>query len=171
MPGPLLFVLLLALGTASAVATPMAYDSVAGHATTPDSALWGLEKAGESMKLIFTPSPVDKAKFHLALAEERIAEAMASENPETIKTAIKEYIGELAKAMAITEGLNSTELYELVFNATSIHEEQLAMLLDEMLDREEIPSEAKEAIEQAIVESGRGREEALEALEGRGGRP
>lgn len=167
MPGPLLFVLLLALGTASAVTTPMAYDSVTGHATTPDSALWGLERAGESLKLIFTPSPVEKAKFHLALAEERIAEAMASENSETIKTAVKEYIGELAKAMAITEGLNSTELYQLVYNATALHEKQLAVLLE----KEEIPDEAKEAIDEAIIASGKGHEEALEALERRGGRP
>jgi hypothetical protein len=169
LPGALLVVLLLALGTASAVATPMAYDSVAGHATTPDSALWGLERAGESLKLIFTPSPVEKAKFHLALAEERIAEAKASNNSETIKTAIKEYIGEMAKAMTITKGLNNTELYQLVSNATSIHQEQLKTLLNEL--PEETPDEAKDAISQAIAESEKGHVEALEALKRMKGKP
>jgi hypothetical protein len=166
MPGPLLVILLVALGTASAVATPMAYDSVAGHAVTPDSALWGLERAGESLKLMFTPSPVDKAKFHLALAEERIAEAQASDNPDTIQTAVREYIGELAKAMAIADGLNSTELYYLVSNATAIHEKQLSMLLE----KEEIPDEAKSAICKAIEESEVGHQKASDAIK-RWGRP
>jgi len=166
LPGALLVVLLLALGTASAVVTPMAYDSVAGHATTPDSALWGLERAGESLKLVFTPSPIDKAKFHLALAEERIEEARASNNSGTIKTALKEYMGEMAKVMAIADGLNSTELYWLVSNATSLHQEQLSAILNEL--PEETAGEAKDAINQAITESKKGQEKALEALKRRG---
>jgi hypothetical protein len=167
VPGALLIILLVALGTASAVATPMAYDTVAGHATTPDSALWGLERAGESLKLIFIPSPVEKAKFHLALAEERIAEARASNNSETIVTAVNESIGELAKAMAIADGLNSSELYELVYEATSIHQEKLSELLTK-IEEEEMPKEAKDAISQAIDVSRKGQEEALERI---GGRP
>lgn len=165
MASPLLLVLLLALGMASTVATPMAYDSVAGHATTPDSAFWGLERAGESLQLIFTPLPAEKAKFRLALADERIAEAKTSNNPEAIRTCANEYIGELAQAFAITEGLNSTELYELVNQTTSIHIVQLEALLDEMPD--EVPDEAKAAIEEAIEASKRGNEEALKHIKGK----
>jgi len=164
LPGALLIILLMALGTASAVATPMAYDSVAGHVTTPDSALWGLERAGESLKLVFIPSPVEKAKFHLALAEERIEEARTSNNSETVVTAVNESIGELTKAMAIADGLNSTELYRLIYEATLKHQKQLAALQES----EEIPAEAMEAIDHAMNVSKRGHEEALERI---GGRP
>ncbi len=154
----LLALLLAALGTASTVATPMAYDSVSGHATTPDSAFWGLERAGESLKLIFTPSPAEKAKFHLALAEERIAEAKASNDPETIRTGANEYIGELAQALEIAKGLDSTDLWELVSEATLKHNVKLHTVL------EEVPNEARAAIEQAIDASEKGNVEALEHI-------
>ncbi len=164
----ILALLLAAVGTASTVATPMAYDSVSGHATTPDSAFWGLERAGESLKLIFTPSPAEKAKFHLALADERIAEAEASNDPETIRTGVNEYMGELAQALVITEGLNSTELYELVSNATWIHIVQLeALYLKLSLLEGEVSDEAKATIEEAIDASEKGNAEALKHIKGK----
>jgi hypothetical protein len=78
---------------------------------------------------------------------------------------VREYKGELDKAMEITKGLNSTELYELVFNATLKHKAQLEALLDE------IPEEARDAINTAITVSEKGHEEATKALERERGRP
>jgi hypothetical protein len=132
---------------------------------TPDSFLYGLDRALEALQKALTLAPEAKAKLALRLASERIAEAEKMERkgkPELASKAAEDYGEELNDAMKhgrkISELAKKKEFETLVANATSVHIDVLERVL------EKVPEQAKSAIRKAIDNSKKGREESLDAL-------
>ncbi len=134
--------------------------------TTPDSIFYGLDKAFERIQLVLTRDEVSKARLHLEIANERIAEGKAMVDrgkPEYLPDMAEEYEKNLGKSQEIAEvakglGKNTAEVDELVALATSMHIE----VLEEILEK--VPEQAKGAIERAITQSARGQEKSLNRL-------
>lgn len=137
-----------------------------GPGITPDSWLYGLDKAFESLQMALTFDPVAKAGLHIQFAGERLAEAKAmieKGRPEFVPDLVKEHEGNIDKsneiaAVAQQVGRNITKLNELVALATSVHIETLEEIY------EKVPDQAKPAVLKAKEVSARGQEEALRRL-------
>lgn len=134
--------------------------------TTPDSALYGLDRAFERMSLAFTFNKEKKAEKHLGYAEERLAELKAmtdkgeTEYSDDLAEEYDENIEE-ANEIAITAELlreDKTKLTELIALATSKH----LSVLDRIKDK--VPEQAKESIMKAKEASIRGNQESLKVL-------
>lgn len=140
---------------------------------TPDSWLYGLDRAFERINLALTFDRAAKAEKHLQIASERIAELKAMVDkgkPEfagrlrkDYETEINEAENDIARARAL--GKNVTALSEHVANVTSKHITVLQGLLDK------VPEQARLAIEHAINVSRRGHERAVESILKEKGRP
>lgn len=133
---------------------------------TPDSILYGLDKAYEKLQLILARDEGSKAKLHLKFAAERIAEAKAMANkgrPEFVDTLARNYQKEIENAEAEivkgeAKGKNMTQVKEIVAEATLKH----MIVLQDVHDK--VPDVAKPAIEKAMEVSKRGHVRASEAL-------
>lgn len=133
---------------------------------TPDSLLYGLDKAYERIQLILARDEASKAKLHLEFAAERIAEtkAMADKGrPEYIPDLTEEYEVSINKSQEIAETAQRldrdvTKVNELVAIATSVHLE----VLEEVYKK--VPEQAKPALQRAMNSSVRGQEKALDRL-------
>jgi hypothetical protein len=126
---------------------------------TPDSIMYGLDKAYERIQLILARDEASKAKLHLEFAAERIAEtrAMADKGrPEYIPELTEEYEVSISTSQEL--GRDVTKVNELVALATSVH---LEVLEDAY---EKVPEQAKPALQRAMNSSVRGQEEALDRL-------
>ena len=136
-------------------------DDFADPGTLPDSAFYGFKKFFEKADLFFTFDESAKVQKHLLFAEKRIAEAKAiSEKgkPEFVDDLVEEYEKNLNESNRIVRELNSTEVSEIVANATSKH----LSVLDGVL--EIVPEQAKEAIIMAKQASLKGQNTALSVL-------
>jgi hypothetical protein len=128
-----------------------------GAGTTPDSILYGLDRAMESIKLAFTRNNEKRADLHLQNAEERLAEIqqMVQEKKtkyvdmleEDREASIAEAQQEITKAAA--KGQDTEALSAQVAEMTSKHLEILQSLLDK------VPEESKVGIQNAIDKSAR----------------
>lgn len=117
--------------------------------------------------------PVEKAMFHIRSAEEkmaRIKSKMSEGNAEGLESLTAEYEQDIKgardnvdKARAL--GRDATFASEVVEKATARHIE----VLNEVLNR--VPDRAKSAIRHAIEVSGKGRQRALENLQGQEDKP
>ena len=133
----------------------------------PDSPLYGLKRFFESLDLFFTFDDLTKAEKHLKYAELRLAEAKEMTErgkPEYVDDLLEEYEDSLEKANEIAKiareaGKNVSKVAEIVAIATTIHLDVLEKVY------EEVPEQAKPAIERAMNSSKRGNEEALSVLE------
>ncbi len=134
--------------------------------TTPDSALYGLDKAFERIGLALTFNKAAKAEKRLQIASERLAELKAMTDkgkPEYSDDLAEEYDNNIEEAneIATTAKLlreDRSKLTELIALATSKH----LSVLDKV--KEKVPEQAKEAIIKAKEASMNGQKNALRAL-------
>jgi|Deesub1362B_J571_1020462.scaffolds.fasta_scaffold02634_6 hypothetical protein len=128
----------------------------------PDSWMYGIKRAFESISLILTFDEVAKVEKRLQYAELRLIEAkvMAEKGkPEYVEKLLGDYQKELEEvSKVISSAKNKERLSELVALATSRHLE----VLDSVI--EVVPEEAKERVIFAKEMSIRGNQEALRAL-------
>ncbi|RLI82847.1 hypothetical protein DRP07_04430, partial [Archaeoglobales archaeon] len=129
---------------------------------TPDSWMYGIKRAFESITLILTFDEVAKVEKRLQYAELRLIEAkvMAEKGkPEYVEKLLEDYQKELEEVSKVIPSAKDKEkLSELVALATSRHLE----VLDKVT--EVVPEEAKEKVSLAKEMSIRGNQEALRAL-------
>ncbi len=141
----------------------VAQEELPRAGTTPDSWLYGLDRAWERIRMFFTFNRADKAKLHLQFAGERLAEAnemVRRGKPEFIQDLMKEHEAEINQTENEVEGLrvlgrNITALVEHVSNVTYKH----ILVLEEVLEK--VPEQAKPAIAKAINVSLKGHETAI----------
>ncbi|MDI6640357.1 MAG: DUF5667 domain-containing protein, partial [Methanocellales archaeon] len=145
--------------------TSVAQAELPDPGTTPDSWLYGLDRAFESLQKAITRAPEARAKLALQLAQERLVEAreMAERGkPDLANEMAEDYEEELNQAMEhgekIAELAKRGEVQELVARATSIHIDVLEGVL------EKVPEQARPAIQRAINASKGGREISLDSL-------
>lgn len=134
----------------------------------PGNPFYFLDTLFEGLGSLVTFGDLSKAERHLALAEERLAEAGAlaergdSNRAEKATEKYQERL-ELAleRAEAASErGKDADAVLEKIAEATVRHQEVLADIY------EKVPEEAKEAIERAMENSARGHDTALSAVSG-----
>jgi hypothetical protein len=146
--------------------TVLAQEELPPAGITPDSRLYGLEKAWERIRMFFTFDPEGKAKLHLQFASERLAEAkemVRRGKPEFVQDLMKEHEAEINETEKEVEGLralgrNITALVEHVSNVTYKH----ILVLEEVLEK--VPEQAKPAITKAINASLKGHDTAIARL-------
>lgn len=134
----------------------------------PDSPFYFLKSWSEGIGTFFTFGDVAKAERFLNLSEKRLAEAnalVAKGEPEIAEKAIGRYQEQLNRALAKAEeakanGLDTDEVLAKVSEATLKHQAVLADVY------EQVPEQAKPAIERAMQAGMRGHEEALKAVSG-----
>lgn len=159
MASVVLIAVMALLAASSAVVVPVAYDVGSGDATMPDDALYGLERAGESIRMAVTTDQRDKANLQIELATERLDEAKnMAHDPERVDQLVAEYADTMEDALENARDLNDTDVYETVYNATIKH----TAVLEEL--QGEVPSEAVPALEKATEVSVTGHEEATSHL-------
>lgn len=134
----------------------------------PGSPFYFIDTFFEKASLFFTFSTESKAKKALSRAEERLAEVkvLASKeklkNPEIIEKTIAKYEKELAIATEKSKDLKqkekSEEVLSLILEKTLNHQEVLNSVL------QEVPEQAKPALEKAIEVSSKGYDKALGEL-------
>ncbi len=120
----------------------------------------------EALNILEKAQPEKAAEIHLRVAEKRLIKAQekAEEGEfEDVENMIEEYeggMGEASRTAEIARGLgnNTTEVEQVIAEATSTHLEILAEV------HERVPEQAKSSIESAMAVSSNGREKAVEAL-------
>lgn len=133
---------------------------------TPDSPLYGSDKAAEALQLTLVLDPLNKAELHLQFAGERLAEAMVMADQGKLGLVldpIQEYernmIGVLKYiAQAHEVGEDITRICELVLVATSNHQDVLEEIYAKM------PAHTHSVIAHAKAVSARVQEEAAKRL-------
>ena len=159
--GLLIVLMLSTLSITSAVAQ----EELPDPGITPDSWLYGLDRAIESLQKIFTFAPEAKARLALQLAAERLAEAKAmaeARKPELAVGVASDYEAELKEAetygTAIADLARKKDFEALVAKATSVHIDVLERVL------EKLPDTAKPGMRHALERSKRGHDETLNRL-------
>lgn len=135
---------------------------------TPDSPWYFLDSWGERLSLFFTFDNVKKAEKAEKFSEEKLAEAqkMADENKtDKIDVALGKYNDYLTETIddantAKEDGKNVDEVLATVAQATQKHLAVLAEVLAK------VPEQAKSGIQNAITNSSKGQENALNAISG-----
>jgi DNA repair exonuclease SbcCD ATPase subunit len=158
-----MFVFILLLVPTIAIAQE---EELPDAGTTPDSILYGLDKAFESISLALTFNKAAKAEKRLQMASERLSELKVMTDkgkPEYFDDLADEYDNNIraANEIATTAKLlreDKSKLTELVALATSKH----LSVLDKV--EEKVPEQAKEAITKAKETSMNGQKNALKAL-------
>lgn len=170
MKTPSLVGLLALIGLVFSV---VAEEELPDAGITPDSMLYGLDRAFERISLALTFDRAAKAEKHLEFASERIAELKTMVDkgePEFVEELKKDHERELSAVESEIEGAralgrNVTALAEHVADVTSKH----IVVLERVLEK--VPDQAKPAIMHAINVSQRGREKAVESILKEKGRP
>ncbi len=162
-----MFVFILLLTTTMAVAQE---EELPDAGITPDSILYGLDKAFERISLALTFNNAAKAEKRLQMASERLAELKAMTDKGKLEYSndlAEEYDDNIKESneIATTAKLSKedkSKLTELTALTTSKH----LSILDKI--KEETPEQAKAAIERAMNKSAKGRETAVAALKKKG---
>jgi len=143
-------------------------DELPSPGITPDSPFYFLKSWKESIQTFFTFGAENKAKQFLHLAEVRLAEyqkMIEKGKTEIAEKTLEKYGRQLNQALEKTEeakekGKDVEELAILITEKTLKHQEVLVDVF------EEVPEEAKDAIQKAIEVSRKGSEEAVKAVNG-----
>jgi len=150
------------------LSTPvMAVESLPNPGILPDSPIYGLKRAFESIETALAFSNEAKAKVALKHAEKRLAEAKAmveKDKPEFVEELVKEYEKNMNETNINTEkavalGKNVTALVEHVASKTSIHLE----ILEEVYEK--VPEKAKPGLLRAINASSKVTVEIVSRIE------
>lgn len=161
---PLVILGILAVVGVGAVGTAAASDSA-----RPGDALYGVDNAMENLRLAFAGSPEAQARVQNELALERLEEAQSLEgitarnaHMQEALTRAQEHLSEAqAKAEEAKEnGKNVDEVLAIIAENSLRLQENLTRVY------EQVPEQAKPAIERAILNSQRGFEEAAKAVSG-----
>lgn len=143
-------------------------DELPSPGITPDSPLYFLDTLGDNFGLALAFGPEAKARKAAEIAGEKAAEVRAmaeAGKPEAAGVAADRYGSMVSTAAsnlaaAARTGDIDAALAEVVARATSVHLDVLSGVLDQ------VPEQAKGAIERAMQAGQRGADEALGALEG-----
>lgn len=140
-------------------------DELPDPGITPDSPLYGLDKAMESIQSVFISGNEEKARNGLKIAEERLAEAKAMAdkgNYELSEEMSNEYENQIDKSIELGNSTSDSEQKEniqgIVANATTRHQ----LVLERVVDQ--VPEPAKRAINSSLNASMKGREKSLTNL-------
>ncbi|OKY77458.1 MAG: hypothetical protein BTN85_2109 [Candidatus Methanohalarchaeum thermophilum] len=140
-------------------------DKLPNPGITPDSYLYGLDRAMESIHLAITNGEQNKAKLHLKLAEERLSEGVEMGyrgNNKLADQMTEQYNKNVDQSLETTQEIaqeqERTQLQERIATQTTHHIE----VLEHVMNR--VPGQAREAIENAFTQSNNGREKALGQL-------
>lgn len=115
---------------------------------------YGLKRAWENVRLVFVRDPNSKAKMHLELARERVAEAkmVAESKPEETGKLMEQYQkhirnaeGEIEKSRGL--GKDVSELVKEMEESNQRHRAVLELV------KNKVPEQAKESIQRAIDKS------------------
>ena len=150
------FVIAALLTSGAAISAPVAIDVQMGDDIAPGHALYGLEKAGESIREVFIISPYEKAKFNVERADERLdeVEEIKDTKPEAISDLITEYRERIQTSIDCADEVNGSDrqrIHSRILERLQIHTavlEGLALT---------VPSEAVGAINTAIASSSNAR--------------
>ena len=134
----------------------------------PDNPFYFLKSWSEGLGTLFTLGAVAKAERFAYLSEKRLSEAdelSEGDNRDKAEKAIERYEKNIEKAiMKATEakerGFDVDEILEHISIMTLKHQEVLAAVY------ERVPEQARESIENAMITSMHGHEEALKAVSG-----
>ena len=145
----------------------MAVESLPDPGILPDSPIYGIKRAFESIETVFTFSNEAKAKVALKHAEKRLAEAKAmveKGKPEFAEELVKEYEKKMNETNANAEkaialGKNVTALIEHVTSRVSKHLEVLEQVY------EKAPEKAKPGLLRAINASSKVTVEIVSRME------
>ncbi len=161
---PIAILALLGLVGIGSVGTAAVADSA-----RPGDALYGIDKAVESVRLAFATSAEAQARVHSEQILERIEEAnsLANESGRTahLEEALARAGEHIANAQAKAEeaksqGKDVDEVLAILAESSLRLQENLARVL------EQVPEQAKPAIERAMEVGQRGFEEAANAVSG-----
>nr|HID14815.1 hypothetical protein [Anaerolineae bacterium] len=140
----------------------------------PGDALYPVKRAVEAVQLAVSLNDASDAMLHLAFAARRLDEAAAllkEERLQDIGQALTDYEAQVGSVLAFFDedsDLSPDEqalLADLLATAQAHHEARLTLLLDQ------VPGAARPAIELALTASRAARDQALEVVGGRPGRP
>ena len=146
------------------------FDMVPDDADTAMAYARGVSETGreDALAAVARDDAMQAAEMNLAAMDGRLARVRAKlQDPEALQLALQQFYDMAGFAQDISRiaeetYINIFEVAELVTEATSRHLEALAELY------EEVPEQAKEAVESAIEESFRGYEEITMVLIGLG---
>jgi DNA-binding ferritin-like protein len=124
----------------------------------------------DSLNILEKAFPEKAAEIHLRIAEKRLLKAQQKSHENKTKTVedlVAEYEKRINKSSKIIEiakelGKNTTNVEQLIAEATSIHIEILSEVY------EKVPEEAKHAIKKALNASAAGKEKAVKSLKEKG---
>lgn len=157
---------LVAVSLASSFAYAQEDASTPRAGVLPGNPFYYLETLSEGIGSLFTFDAQAKAERYLALAEERLAEAQAlADKNKTTRVAdlAKKYEARLEEALiqagvAEEKGVDVTALLSKIATSSTRHQAVLASVLSKA------PEQARQAIEQAMMNSLKGRTQALESI-------
>jgi hypothetical protein len=132
---------------------------------TPDSPLYGLDKALESIQGVLNSGNEQKSRYGLSIAEERLAEAKAMAekgNYQLSEEMSNEYEKQIENTIetgnSISDSAQRGNIQGAIANTTTKHQ----LILEKV--RNELPKPAQAAINNSLKASSRGRENALRSL-------
>ncbi len=132
----------------------------------PDHPLYFLKSLSENVGTFFTFGEINRANRQMMLAEKRLAEAqalMAQGETELAEKIMNRYQKRFAHALAFAQraqeaGQNTNKVMAKIAENTLRHQAVLSRVYDQ------VPKEAKAAIQSAMENSLRGHRQALEAI-------
>lgn len=155
-----LTVLVIAVGllvSAAAAAQHQAQTQLSDPGTTPDSILYGFDRAMESVSLALARSPEAKAEKKMEIAEERLSESreLARRNmSELANETAAEYDDNVEDARRfgeqISEAAQRQDIEAVISRATSVH---MTVLEEQDVDPAEPGYQAKRTAEETTVET------------------
>ncbi len=158
--------LFLALSLSSGIYAQQA-DNLPSPGITPDSPLYFLDTWGEKIDLALTKNKEAKTEKQINISQEKLAEAKAMAEKGNVKAAeiASNRYGEMVNgaAEAVAQAAQSGEgfaesLGELLATTTAISQEVLAGVY------EQVPEEAKSAIQKAMQVSSEGMQKGIDAV-------
>ena len=135
-------------------------DNSASAGVLPGSPLYGIERFAEIIGTAATRGKDAKITRNLALAEERLLEALALAKGDNsgVERALDAYKEKLASVLASDSSTDNGDIRELIARSTLLHQE----VLDSVLAK--VPEEARFAVLQAQAVSEQGNREAIKSL-------
>ena len=133
---------------------------------TPSNPFYGIKRFVESIQLLLTFDPVERAKLRLRFAEQRLAEAQAMAEKgdyDQVCKLLSDYEDELNKCLeeaesAEAQGKSVEEVQEIVYEATLVHQAVIEAVV------EKAPQQAMQGLEKALEVSSHGNEVATQKL-------
>lgn len=147
------------------IATLVGSGTVAASANSlPGSPLYPVKIASERAQLALTFNDNNQAKLHLKFAERRLGEVQAlitkgkSEDIDTPLSIMNQHLEQAQNIAAAASGRDKQELYSKILELTERQQTVLEVV------SEQVPDQAREAINHAMEVSRRGHEKAESAL-------